>query len=94
MLKDRCHLIGLGMQWVWKAKLAWVQDEEMKSYTLLQLISLSSVIYLLPALAPAFDFGSCITVQAREGRGNLDAQQFLPVSRHMDSWSSKSSNLN
>lgn len=55
MLKERCHLIELGMQWVWKAKLAWVQDEEMMSYTLLQLISLSTVIYLLPGLAPALD---------------------------------------
>ena len=38
-----------------KAKLAWVQDEEMMSYTLLNLISLSSVIYLCFRAVTALD---------------------------------------
>ena len=38
---------------MWKAKLAWVQEEEMMSYTMLNLISLSNVIYLRSSAIPA-----------------------------------------
>lgn len=69
---------------MWKAPLVWVQDGELMSYTLLNIISLSDVISLCPSAIHALDSGgSCVAAQGGACRGNPDAQPFFSGDRHV-----------
>lgn len=51
---------------MWRAQLAWVQDEERMSYTLLNILSLGNVIHLGPNAVPTFDSTIAVLLPKQE----------------------------
>lgn len=51
---------------MWRAQLAWVQDEERMSYTPLNVISLGSVIHLGSSAVPTFDSTIAVLLPRQE----------------------------
>lgn len=82
MLKDRCHLIGvgstIGVEGPVGLGAGWRADELHPTQC-----NCSEQWSLCPSAALALDSGRCVTAQGEVGGGSPDAQPFLSVDRYL-----------